>query len=302
MNSTFLFKGTSISALSTKALARQKPAFAGTWRTIELQPDVFVPQTFTVGVVVVSNSGETAVKVLEDSSKFDCIYKSKFDEQTRVGMLEMAREVLTEAAKNKFNMSAIDLLTANLKLGEPRFTSGDSIHQVASRIFADVVVLAPDVRIPRQEGLTTRAARKIVNDQLRIIANSDYDKIVVPEGSPIVLRDKGKAHKLDINLRPTKACGAVVSTVFHSEQSVELNILRPSSDIAAYTSEMKLGTPAIFLLLPDQNQLDAKARKRVQDVVEAQEWKLEREGFQVVSHASESLLARDIYDWAKQAF
>lgn len=302
MNSNFPFRGVSVSDLASQAITRSVTKFTGTWRTVEMQPDVFVPQTFTVGVVVVSSTGEMAVKILEDHSKFDCVYRSRFDERSRSALLDTAREVLTDAAKNRRDVSLIDLLTANLRLSEPRFTSGDTVHLTAARLFEEVVVMAAEAKVARSEGVSTRDARKIVNDQLKRIAKADYDRIVVPDGSPIYLNDKGKAHKLDINLRPAKACGAVVSTIFHNEQSVEVNMLRPSSDIAAYTKEFKLAKPALFLLLPSSNQLDSKTRKKVEDVVSAQEWKLEREGFRVVSQSSEERLAEEIYDWAKQSF
>jgi hypothetical protein len=55
----------------------------------------------------------------------------------------------------------------------------------------------------------------------------------------------------------------------------------------------------LFLLLPEVGALEAKEFKRITEVIEEHEWKLERDGFRVVSLASPSMLASEIYDWAR---
>ena len=54
----------------------------------------------------------------------------------------------------------------------------------------------------------------------------------------------------------------------------------------------------LFLLMPDAALMEPKEFKRIEEVIEEHEWKLERDGFRVTSMASVVDLAKDIYEWA----
>jgi hypothetical protein len=54
--------------------------------------------------------------------------------------------------------------------------------------------------------------------------------------------------------------------------------------------------------MPDSSAIEAKDLKRIEEVIGEHEWKLEQDGFRVVSLASPADLAKEIYDWAKPTF
>ena len=59
--------------------------------------------------------------------------------------------------------------------------------------------------------------------------------------------------------------------------------------------------PALVILLPEEGAMDRKAYKRIEEAIGDHEWKLEQDGFMVVSLAEPAALAGEIYDWAKPA-
>jgi hypothetical protein len=52
-------------------------------------------------------------------------------------------------------------------------------------------------------------------------------------------------------------------------------------------------------MLPERSQLEQSEWDRIENVVGEHSWKLEQDGFRVVSYDSPDGLAKEIYDWAK---
>ncbi|MGH8807756.1 MAG: hypothetical protein ACREX0_07755, partial [Noviherbaspirillum sp.] len=127
----------------------------------------------------------------------------------------------------------------------------------------------------------------------------DYEKIVLDTKGGIIVKDANRSHYLDINLRTTRACGSVVSAVYKSVQSIEMNLLRANLDLSTFGKIHKIDDRGVFLMLPDRASLDASEWNRIENVVGEQSWKLERDGFRVVSLDMPEMIASEIYDWAK---
>ena len=68
-----------------------RTSFSGAWATVELQPDVFVPQRFTIGIVVQTPGDRLHFKLLDDFKKFECLYHDHFPQKS-------VRELLAYAA------------------------------------------------------------------------------------------------------------------------------------------------------------------------------------------------------------
>ncbi|EMH2964025.1 hypothetical protein V6G44_005199 [Burkholderia multivorans] len=278
------------------------PGFSGVWSTVELQPDIFVPQSFSVGIVVQPEGERLHFKLLDDFKKFECVYGNRFPQRSIREVMAYAEETLRLAAQSRKSISSIALETDVLRLSAPIFTSGENCEATIERLFADVIVMAPHSKHQGREfvSIDTARARTLVNHELKRIAQMDFEKIVVAEASStgMLIEDKGIKHYLDFNLRTVNACGSVVSAVYKSPVSVELNLLKSSRDLTTYSRIKNLRNTGLFLLLPDEKLLGEKEYKYVVDVIDEQAWKLERDGFRVVSLSSEVELAQEIYDWA----
>ncbi|TCJ14958.1 hypothetical protein EZJ19_08750 [Parasulfuritortus cantonensis] len=301
MSNSYFSSNADVSHLRSIATKIPGVAFSGAWSTIEIQPDVFAPQRFTVGVVVQSPGERLHFKLLDDLRKFDCIYHSYFPQKSIREIMAHAEETLRRGVQQKIAIPEIVFDTYCLSLSQPQYTSGDDLELTVERLFREVVIMSP---IPNKlksefESMDTPHARKIVNDELKRIAHLDFDRIVNENNQGILLEEDGVKHYLDLNLLTARACGSVTSAVYKTPQSVELNLLKSSRDLTTYSRVRKLNDVGLFLLLPSSDSIEPKDYKRIENVIGEYEWKLEQDGFRVVSLPSAAELAREIYDWAK---
>lgn len=300
-NTTFSFGDAA--HLSRFAVATPKPAFSGAWTTLELQPDVFVPQRFSIGVVVQSPGDRLHFKLLDDFKKFDCLYRDTFPQKSIREILAYAESRLRRAVQDRTAIPELTFDTDCLMLDPPRFTSGADLESTVERLFDEVVVMAPSTRNASSgfESIDTPRARALVNDALKVIAQMDFDRIATQQSQGVLLDIDGEKHFLDLNLETPKGCGSVTSAVYKTAQSVEMNLLKSSRDLTTYSRIRELDDIGLFLLLPEPSAIEAKEFKNIQRVIHDYEWKLERDGFRVVSLPSPAELAQEIYDWAKPA-
>jgi len=287
--------------LSRFASATDKPVFSGSWTTIELQPDIFVPQRFTVGVVVQSMGDRLHFKLIDDFKKFECLYQDQFPQKSARELLAYAEQALRQAVQSKIAIPEVVFDTHCLTLASPQFTSGADREATVERLFDEVVVMAPSRKRKGSEfqSLDTPHARQLVNAELKKIAQMDYERIVTADNQGILLEYEGVKHYLDLNLLTSRACGSVTSAVYKTAQSVEINLLKSSRDLTTYSRIRDMDNIGLFLLMPDPSTMEPKEFKRIEETIDEHEWKLERDGFRVVSMSSAEELAGEIYEWAK---
>ena len=295
------FAGLDISHLSRIATAVPKPNYKGEWATIELQPDAFVPQRFTIGVVVQSPGERLHFKLIDDFKKFECLYQDQFPQKSIREILAYAEVALRRSVQSSNSDKGITFDTNCLSISPFTYASGADGESCVERIFDEVVVMAPSARTKASEfeSMDTPRVRKLVNEELKRIAGMDYERIVIPDNQGILLDDGGVKHFLDLNLLIPGACGSVTSAVYKTTQSVEINLLKSSRDLTTYSRVRKMNNIGLFLLLPERASMESKDFKRITDTIEDHEWKLERDGFRVVSMDTPSDLAGEIYQWAK---
>lgn len=289
--------------LSRFAVATPKPAFSGAWTTLELQPDVFVPQRFSIGVVVQSPGDRLHFKLLDDFKKFDCLYRDAFPQKSIREIMAYAESRLRRAVQDKTAIPELTFDTDCLMLEAPRFTSGSDRESTVERLFEEVVVMAPSASKSSSgfESIDTPRVRVLVDNELKRIAQMDFDRIVTQQSQGVLLDVDGEKHFLDLNLVTPKGCGSVTSAVYKTAQSVEMNLLKSSRDLTTYSRVRELDDIGLFLLLPEPSAIEPKEYKHIQGVIHDYEWKLERDGFRVVSLPSPAELAQEVYDWAKPA-
>lgn len=276
-------------------------ALAGDWATVEMQPDAFVPQRLTVGVVVQGEGERLHFKLLDDFKKFECLYGDRFTTRAVRELMARAEQTLRRGVQAKQPITAMDFGTSALSIGRPLPTSGDDWEQTIERLFGEVVVMAPHADTKKKgdfESLDTQKARQLVNQHLKIIAKMDFERIVT-DSDGILLELDGQRHWLDVNLTPPGACGSVISAVYKTVQSVKINLLEASRDLTTYARVRETDDTGLFLLLPSEGALEPKEFERIDNAIREYEWKLERDGFRVVSLASAEGLATEVFDWAK---
>jgi len=288
--------------LHSVAAKAPTPAFVGEWSIVELQPDVFVPQRFVIGIIVQSPGDRLHFKLLDDFKKFECIYNNDhFRQSSFKEIMAYAEEVLRHAVQAKTSIPQVVFETSCLSISPPQYTSGDELEATVERLFSEIVVMAPNdkKKISDFESLDTARARQLVNEELKVIAQLDYERIVNPNSQGILLQEGGVKHWLDLNLLTARGCGSVTSAVYKTSQSVELNLLKSSRDLTTFSRIRNVDNIGLFLLLPNENVIKVTDYKRITELISDYEWKLEQDGFRVVSLPSAAKLAKEIYEWAK---
>jgi hypothetical protein len=291
------------SNLSKVARPTPQPAFTGFWSTIELRPDLFAPQKFTVGVVVQSANDRLHFKLLDSFKKFDCIYGDGFPHRSLKELMAYAYEALTKAAKQKVSIPDVIFESMCISISPPVFTSGDDREQTVERLFAEVVAMAPSEKKKAGkdfESIDTPRARRLVNEELRRIAGLDFERFVREDTQGLLIEgDGGEKHFLDLNLMTPHSCGSVTSVAYKTVTSVKINLLEASRDLTTYSRVREINDIGLFLLLPDPAAMDFKEYKRIEEVIDDYEWKLVRDGFRVVSLQEPAALAHEVYEWVR---
>lgn len=279
-----------LSALRNRAVTLpRQDLFTGHWQVVYWQPDLFVPQTFAVGVRVESSAGETAFHLMDKASRLECFFAPRPIQREFANAMAMMRQYLA-APEGKLSPSP------HFSFSQPRFIRGEGAQVLANRLFFENILAAR----PRADkegkdviGPDTEETRVALSGFLKQMTNMAYERIVREGGQ--VLSD----HYLDVTLAPDGGAGSVISVCYKSQQTIEMKILRAAQDINAYATSQDRRHKAIFLLEPgDDAPLPAKERKAIDDLIGNECWKLEQAGFATPRNTHIPEMARDILDWA----
>lgn len=301
MNSLFLSAGADPFAhLRRHTASVPTAAFDGVWATIELQPDAFSRQRFTVGVAVADMQGFFSFRLLDDLVKFDCLY-GKDDVSTVRSLIEAAEHALLRARKAKLPLKDVHFDVDSLSLGELWPTAGASVEAVLNRLYFDVVPFIPKEERRTRDFLTldNAAVRRLVDAELRLIAGLAFERISTDWQRHIVDKTTQEAHALEFNLEPAGKAGNVISAVYKTVDRIELNFLRASRDLATYARLRTLMQPlALFVMTPPPDSMPQADLDRIENVLGEQSWSLEQQGFRVATSDSAKVLATDVWEWA----
>jgi hypothetical protein len=277
--------------------------FNGIWATVELQPDLFAPQRFTIGVAVgVPNSG-FAFRLISEAKKFECVYGKSGISYIRT-LIESAEYTLLRSEKARLPLDQVVFECSNLTLSPIWPTSGTSPERVLARLFGEVVAMEPSTDKATREfvSLDTEQVRQLVASELKRIGGLKYERLAV-EPKEVVLADdaSGETHVLDLSLRTENGAGSVLSAVYKTPSIIELNLLRASRDLAVYGRVRKINDLALFVMSAKRELFEPVEYGRISDLLDEQSWRLERQGFQVVVFDEALCLANSIYEWAALA-
>lgn len=305
MTSLFLSPGDDPFAHLRKHVAVvPKVGFEGVWATIELQPDAFSRQRYTVGVAVATLDGAFTFRLLSDLVKFECLFGRDDVAEIR-SLVEAAEQDLLRAQRDKVGLRDVQFETPAIVLGDLWTTAGASSDAVLSRLFVDVVPFLPrDERKARDfVTLDNSMVRRMVDEELKRIAGLGFERISVEPQRAVADRATGESHWLEFNLEPKGKAGSVISAVYKTPANIELNFLRASRDLATYArlkqlSDQQLG---LFVMTPTKDSMLPAEFDRIENLLGEQGWNLEQQGFVVSAHDTAAPLARDVWEWAAVA-
>jgi hypothetical protein len=251
-------------------------------------------------VVVGDPEGGFVFRLLSDLSRFECVY-GRGAAALLKPVVESAENSLTRHARERSPLESIVFESEGLSVSAPWVTSGKTMEQVLARLYKDVVTLEPSEEKRSRDFVTldTEQVRRLVSEELKRIAGIGYEQIVVNPKHAIASDDGGQ-HVLEFNLRPPKGAGSVLSAVYKTPDTVELNLLRAGRDLATYGKIRHIGDLALFIMTAKRDQFaNAAEYSRLSGVIDEQSWRLERQGFQVVAFDEPQPIAKSIFEWAR---
>lgn len=215
-------------------------------------------------------------------------------------ILKSAEYTLIRSVKNKISLAEINFESTSLSLSQPWPTSGKNLEQTLARLFADVVAMEPSTEKLNRNfiSLDTAQVRRLVDIELKKIASTRFEKIVVEPQHFIPAENGAGPHVVDFNLRTLIGAGSVLSAVYKTPGTVELNLLRASRDLATYGKIRKVDNLSIFVMTGKKEQYEIAEYAHLSDLIDEQSWCLERQGFQIVSFDEPLPIARSILEWA----
>lgn len=266
-------------------------SFVGRWQAVAWQPNLFTPQTYVVGVLVSSDAGEHAFRLMDEPERLDCFFAPRPIKTDFAWIMAVAREALAKGEQA--------FPTPNLQLTPPQFVRGTNADTLAIDLF-DKLVIAAQPRNPGQPVFVaqdTSTIRDQVNQALRRIASLDFERIVRSDGE--IIRDRGD-HFFDVNLILDRGVGTVVSAWYKSLLSVKINIFQAAQDVQAYAASRHKDARAVFIARPESPAgLTAKERRDIEAFIAEETWKMECQGIRAVTLEDPELIAREVHEWAK---
>lgn len=144
MQNLFLSAGPDLYAHLRTHLANIPPVrFEGVWATVEIQPDAFARQRYTVGVVVACNKGRVEFRLLENFALLVPILGGEGVQRVRV-LVAQAGCALQRAQQAGRGLDAVCFEANGILLGELWYTSGEAVETTVARLYADVVPFDPN--------------------------------------------------------------------------------------------------------------------------------------------------------------
>ena len=285
--------------LRSFALKIPAPAYSGSWATIDLQPDLFSPQRFCIGVVVVDGNDGLSFRVISDASKFECVYGRAAGASIRA-LVESAERTLVRAFDGKVQLDKLEFESDNLSISTPMPTSGASPEAVLNRLFGDVVAMDQGGEKAQRDfiSLDTAQVRLLVSNELKRIAGIAHERVIMDATNVIVRDESGRVHRLDVNLRSEKGAGSIVSAVYKTPSTIELSLLRGSRDLATYARIKKLDDIALFIVSASRDQFGPGEYERVSELLDEQSWRLENQGLRVTTFDEPLRVAHSVLEWA----
>lgn len=283
--------------LNSRTLPVDAPSFYGEWATIEVQPDLFSPQTFCVGVAVATGAaGDLRFQLITDPKKFECVYGSS---SVVSELLREAEETLARVARDRVSLDAMAFGTQNVRLGRRMPAAGSNVEATLDRLFREVVVMEPATKERKSgfESLDTKEVRDLVNAELKRMAGLAHAQLIVG-ADQCLISDGNQTHVLDVTYRSGRGVGNLVSAVVKTPDTADLNVLRGADNLETFARLRGVTDRALFIMSAKREALGASDFKRVSDRIKEHEWRLEKRGVRVVTMDEPAAIALDVLEWA----
>lgn len=272
----------------------EKKLIKGEWFNIRWSPDLATGEVLNIGVGFIEN-GRVYSRLLSYFERLRCLFGER-------GIYHA--ELVTSIVLESLRLNKKDSPIPQVSYRNNGFAQGISVDEVLTSLFNQTVPLAKKIRNTKKEerfsSFNTEKLYTCLLDELKIIAELDFDRFAPPNGS-ILVEDKEGRQELFVPFRDgSRLIGGLASSVYSNASTIELNLLKAARDVEAAIKMGRGSDASIFILKPgdELNKLKKEQVITIENTLDRFDWHMSKQGIAVGSHTTVEGLAGEVYEWA----
>lgn len=283
-----------MSLLERLARSSSTPSIEGEWMTIQWTPDLTTKECFNLGVVL-KTKNETFIRTIDGDSfdRFVCMFNED---------MKYHAERITKLSEMLVYDGCLEL--SNQLLFDRRgFIRGKSGSQLIDHLFEIAVPLGrPKINKTRaNSGFHSLNLQQLSNGIVDELKRQDLDGFAFDELLPASRYLEINRQNIHIPLRPKhkKTVGNWASVVFADPKRIRTDYLQAINDLRTASDELKR-QPTLFLLKPDQENLNHLSQSRIHqidEVIDHLDGTLKPQGIELHTSTNIPTLVSYIYEW-----
>ncbi|MBC3249405.1 hypothetical protein BFS14_03695 [Serratia fonticola] len=273
-----------------------KPVVMGEWFAIQWNPDVATGERLNIGVCFRDNSGASFVQTLEYFERIACLYSLGMVFHLKLAC-ELAKEVVLSGGE--FNANPC----GNISFSSKGYAQGDSVDEIMSSLFANVVPLAVKV-VKKKEKVFSPVSRdrlyNIMDGYLK--QRLEYEEYFqMRDPSPLKRVTLGnQTQSIYLPYKSNHSLGTLASAAYADENLAKCHLYDAQRDISlALNSYSEFKNGAIFILSPN-NDLKIDKRDQVDLEIDKFCWYLKTQAIETEVDSDPDSLSDRAIQWYRR--
>lgn len=247
----------SLSDLMRRYAPIDAPLFSGNWGRVIYQPDLLVPQTFDIGIVV-QDARRTHFKIVSGVSRFRCVYANSHSDQWNEKIIEGVLRRADAVLKTAFERAVapdFDSLAPNVWIDWVGQMKGDAPEMVCRDLFSRTIVMEPPLPVGKQFVAMSngQVAEKVQNMIRQMVSQAKYPDLVTQALLPVYDNPAGdeiEEAEQSCHFRTDMGFGAVASAMYKKPDSVQSHILEQKYHLDILSKHKGGSNQALFIRIP----------------------------------------------------
>ncbi|MCU4576102.1 hypothetical protein KTJ34_01580 [Acinetobacter courvalinii] len=269
------------------------------WTQVRFTPDLVTNEQLSIGVLI-NHEGIVHTKFIEDFSRVECAYGSEI-----VTYLKSCIELFEDFLHSNFETS----FSSQLILDKRGFVQGETIDGLLDELLVRVVPLS----LPHhsksfyKKQFHTVKTVKFHSEVKSYIKNKmgEIYKEIFPRNETLLVGDSSigfRSLPVAINIEKNNKIGDLVSTVYATPDTVEINCLKALENLRAVKKYAKKDSDCkLFMLSPDNQNMELLSnadKKKRKEIIENFKWSLRSEGISFVEEHSVNEASEKLIEWS----
>lgn len=281
----------------TKPSAQEQ--IQATWTQVRFTPDLVTNEQLSIGVLI-NYDGIAHTKFIEDFSRVECAYGTE-----AVTYLKSCIELFEDFLHCNHETS----FSSQLILDKRGFVQGETIDG----LLEELLIRAAPLSLPHhnksfyKKQFHTVKTVKFHSEVKSYIKNKmgEIYKEIFPRNETLLVGDSiigFRSLPVAINIEKNNKIGDLVSTVYATPDTVEINCLKALENLRAVKKYAKKDSDCkLFMLSPDDHNMELLSnadKKKRKDIIGNFKWSLRSEGIDLVEEHSVNEASEKLIEWS----